>query len=192
MMPIAVAFGWSRDETTILSNLIRYLSRTSANPFSPCANWSHMFLVFSFPDGSAVIHEALMSEGWCAKPAQKLDAWLAKNPQHHHAELRWLAMDEGKASLIYSLSGNWIGTKSYAVKQLIAIGLAESILGRWLGLSVRSGPDEVICSEGACQLVGEVAPQYDLRQDEHQSWDSVSPESAYRKFLSLPQHGDFQ
>lgn len=187
MNPIQVAFGWSRDETAFMSNAIRYFSRPGFSPFGKWAQWSHMFLVFRFTDGTAVIHEALMSEGWSEKPATKLADWQARDPARHHAELQWLDLDDAAVLMIYTLSMHWLGTKSYAVKQIAAFAIAESLLGRWLGLSVQSGQDEVICSEGACRLVGEVAPQYDLRAEEYQSWDSVSPQAAYDAFMRLPE-----
>lgn len=182
-MPIQVGFGWSRDETSPFSNAIRYLTRPGWAP-RPLAQWSHMFLMFHFPDGSMVIHEALVSEGWCAKPGSKLGFWLDRDPERHHAELYWLPLDAEVVEAIYAASVAWIGTRSYAVKQIAAFAIAESLLGRWLGLSVASGPDEVICSEGACRLVGELAPYYDLRRSPDQSWDSVSPQAAYDEYLS--------
>jgi hypothetical protein len=142
-----------------------------------------MFLIFRFADGSAVIHEALMSEGWCAKPATKLSDWLAKDPENHVAELHWLPIEASQVEQIYMDSCMWIGTKSYARRQLLAFAIAESIVGRWLGLTLTSGSEEVICSEGACQLVGEIAAAWDLRQDRYQSWDSISPQAAYNALI---------
>lgn len=184
-IPVLIAFGWSRDETSLLSNAIRYLTRPGLSPFGPWAKWSHMFLVFTMSDGSTVIHEALMSQGWCEKPAKKLSDWLQEDPEHHVAELHWLPIDAPVVEAIYAASCAWLGTKSYARRQLLAFALAESVLGRWLGLSIESGASEVICSEGAGRQVGELAPEWDLRRTPDQSWDSVSPQGAYEEYLKI-------
>lgn len=181
---VEVGFGWSRDEASPLSVAIRYLTRPQIAP-RPLADWSHMFLVFMFDDGSAVIHEALRSEGWRSKPLDKLGTWMAKDPQRRHATLRWLPLAPGQAEAVYKASQAWLGRKSYAMRQIAAFAVAESLLGRWLGLSVKSGPGRVICSEGACRLVGEVAPEWDLRETKDQSWDAVSPQSAWRRYNAL-------
>jgi hypothetical protein len=176
--PVLIAFGWSADHTKFISQAIRYMSRPKMAPWSRWALWSHMFIVFKMSDGSDVIHEALMSEGWCEKPCN-LSAWKHKDPRNHVFAVRWLPIDVPAIELIYKASLAWVGTKSYATKQIVAFALAESVLGRWLGLSVESGIGEVICSEGACRLVGEIAPEWDLRRVPDQSWDSVSPQAAY-------------
>lgn len=176
--PVLIAFGWSADHTKFLSQAIRYLTRPKLSPLAKWALWSHMFIIFKMSDGSEVIHEALLSEGWCEKP-NKLTMWKKKDPKNHVCAVRWLPIDVPAIEMIYQSSCAWIGTKSYATKQIVAFALAESLLGRWLGLSVESGVDEVICSEGACRLVGEIAPEWDLRKAPDQSWDSVSPQAAY-------------
>lgn len=184
MRPVKIAFGWSRSTDTVISNAIRYLTRPGWAPWGTWGSWSHMFLVFYFADGTAVIHEALMSEGWSCKPSQKLADWIARDPDRHVAEIHWLEkLDPELINLIYQCSSGWLGTRSYAYRQIVAFALAESLLGRWLGLSVYSGPDEVICSEGACRLVGELAPEYDLRASPDHPWDAVSPQAAYDRFM---------
>lgn len=182
MTPVKIAFGWSRSEEAFMSQAIRYLTRPGWK-LAPWAQWSHMFLVFYFEDGTAVIHEALLSEGWSCKPSQKLANWIATDPDRHVAEVHWLDIEPAKLGLIYHVSCAWLGTKSYAVKQIVALAVAESALGRWLGLCVYSGRDQVICSEGACCIVGEIEPRYDLRRSPDQPWDSVSPQAAYEVFM---------
>lgn len=182
--PILIAFGWSADHTMFMSQAIRYMSRTGMAPWAPWALWSHMFLIFKMSDGTDVIHEALLSEGWSAKDGAKLVSWQKKDPVKHVYAVRWLPIDVPAIELIYAASCAWIGTKSYAAKQIAAFAIAESVIGRWLGLSVTSGPDEVICSEGACRLVGEIAPEWDLRRTPDQSWDSVSPQAAWESNLA--------
>lgn len=177
-----IAFGWSADHTSGISNAIRYLTRPSLSPFGPWAKWSHMFLLFGFPDGSQVIHEALMSEGWKAKNGQKLVDWKKENPRKHLFAIRWLPIDSPDVERIYANSSAWIGTKSYAMRQLAAFGVEETILGRILGITIESHDDEVFCSEGACQLVGEICPQWDLRRSCAQQWDTISPQFAYDQF----------
>lgn len=177
-MPCFIAAGWSRDELSGISTAIRYLTRPGWRPW-PFAQWSHMFLYFAFPDGSTVVHEALLSGGWTSKPGDRLDAWRKRDLIHHVAQVHWLPIDTPVIETIYRKSCGWLGTRSYAVKQIAAFAVAESMLGRWLGLSIRSGPEELICSEGACMLIGMAGPDWDLRQCPEQSWDSVSPQSAY-------------
>lgn len=181
MMPIRIAAGWSRDDGMPISLGIRYLTRPGWRP--GMAQWSHQFVVFEFPDGTRVIHEALLSEGWSRKDYAKLDLWLAKDRRRHHAEVHWLPIAPEAVAAMYSRSCGWLGTRSYAVRQIVAFALAESLLGRWLGLSIRSGPEELICSEGACMLIGMAGPAWDLRECREQSWDSVSPQAAYNALI---------
>lgn len=176
--PILIAFGWSADHTKFMSQAIRYMSRPKMAPWAKWALWSHMFIVFKMSDGTEVIHEALLSEGWVEKPCN-LVAWKKKDPRNHVYAVRWLPIDTPQIEMIYAASRAWAGTKSYATRQIVAFAVAESVIGRWLGLSVYTGSDEVICSEGACRLVGEIAPKWDLRKTPDQSWDSVSPQAAY-------------
>lgn len=183
--PVLVAFGWSADRTSPLSNAIRFMTRQGINPFRRWAEWSHMFLVFEFDDGSQVIHEALASEGWREKPAKKLIAWKKKDPERHLYAVHWLPIDPADIAVIYQASRAWLGAKSYAKKQLIAFAIAESILGRWLGLGIAPGPNEVICSEGAARLVGAIVPAWDLRTSPDQPWDSISPQGAYDRYIAL-------
>lgn len=182
--PIKVAFGWSVNRLHPVSTAIRYFSRPGWPPW-PLARWSHMFLAFRSADGSTVIHEALLSQGWTEKPARKLTDWLEASPRAHQAEIHWLSIPESQVAEIYRRSREWLGTKSYAMRQIAAFALVGSYLGRYLGLSIKSGEEEVICSEGACQLVGEVAFEWDLRERLAQSWDSVSPQAAYDEFMRM-------
>jgi hypothetical protein len=177
--PVLLGLGWSADHTAAFSAGIRYLTRPGLNPFGPWADWSHMFLVFKHADDRTVIHEALMSEGWRQKDGRKLVQWAKRDPKNHRYTVKWLPVDEEHVALVYQASCAWLGAKSYARRQILAFAIAESMLGRWLGLSVYQGPNEVICSEGACRLVGSFCPQWDLRRYPDQSWDSLSPQAAY-------------
>jgi hypothetical protein len=142
-----------------------------------------MFLVFGWDDGRVGIHEALGSQGWCSKPVTKLYKWRAQGPQTRFFEIHWLPLYPAAVERIWTESKSWLGVRSYSWRQIGAFALAKSLLGRALGLSVRSGPDEVICSEGACRIVGEIAVYWDLRETTDQSWDSVSPADAYEAYL---------
>jgi hypothetical protein len=142
-----------------------------------------MFLVFRFGNGSAVIHEALASQGWCAKPAQKLTAWYKRDPRNHKVELCYLPVDADTVERIYKASTLWIGTKSYAIRQLASLATAKSLLGRYLGLALQPGPNEIVCSEGAARIIGCQDPEWDLRDDPEDAWDNVTPESAYNRYL---------
>ncbi len=135
-------------------------------------------MVFEFEDGSRLIHEALLSEGWSRKDYGKLNSWLMRNRRLHHAEVHWLPIAPEKVGAMYCLSCGWLGTRSYAVRQILAFALAASLIGRWLGLSIRSGPNEIICSEGAGRVLA-IDPDWDLRECQEQSFDCVSPQSAY-------------
>jgi len=182
---VLVAFGWSADHTSPISQAILFMTRRGINPLARWAQWSHMFLVFEFDDGSRVIHEALMSDGWREKPSIKLVNWKKKDPMRHLYTVKWLPIDQKNITLIYQASCAWLGAKSYARRQLLAFAIAESMLGRWLGLGIAPGPNEVICSEGACRLVGSICPAWDLRAYADQPWDSVTPQGAYDRYLKL-------
>jgi hypothetical protein len=184
-LPIQIAFGWSRDESSGISNAIRYMTRPGLSPFGPWALWSHMFLVFRFADGGQVIHEALMSEGWQAKDGKKILDWKKADPRKHVFAIRWLPIDTPDIEQIYARSCSWVGTKSYAMRQLAAFGAEETIIGRLLNITITSADDEVFCSEGASQLVGEICPLWDLRRAPDQPWDSISPQAAYEEWVRM-------
>jgi hypothetical protein len=99
--------------------------------------------------------------------------------------VRWLPIDPDQVQRIYLNSVSGLGRKSYSVKQIAAFGIAESLLGRWLGLSLKAGPDEVICSEEAARLVYDVCPEWDLRATSESSFDGLNPQRAYENFLAL-------
>lgn len=180
MLPIGISLGWSRDDQNPASLAIRYLTRPGWR--FGMSQWSHMFLVFHWTEGEARIHEALLSEGWASKPIGKLYHWIDRNPRNHHAALYPLEIDPATVAAIYKRSCGWLGTRSYSCKQIAAFALAESMIGRWLNLSIGTSETEIICSEGACQLVGEADPQWDLRRHKNQTWDSVSPQAAFDEF----------
>jgi hypothetical protein len=176
-----VGFGWSTSTWSPLSFGIRYFTRPRYRPW-PLAGWSHMFLVFQFDDGSVWMHEALGSGGWQAHSIRKLHKWADESPKYHRYQIHMLPLPCTTAAAIYSASAALLGKASYAYKQIFAFAAANSVIGRWLGLSVAAGPASVICSEGVCRLVGQACPEFDLRRTSDQSWDSVSPQSAYEEF----------
>lgn len=184
-LPKLIAFGWSTDRTSFISGSIRYLTRPGVNPFGRQAEWSHMFLAFQFNDGRSVIHEALMSEGWKQQDGAKLTEWKKKNPRKHFYTVRWLPIGPDRVQEIYLNSCDILGRKSYSMKQIAAFGLAESLFGRWMGLSLKAGPDEVICSEEASRQVWRVCPEWDLRSSPEASFDGLSPQRAYDNFMKL-------
>jgi hypothetical protein len=150
-----------------------------------------MFLMFRFGDGRTVIHEALMSEGWCSKPGDKLDAWRRKDRRNHIAEVHWMPIPAPTVERIYRASCCWVGTKSYAVSQLLAFAAAESLVGRLLGLALGPDPDAIVCSEGAARLIGCFAPEWDLRSAQGEAWDNVTPQAAYDRCMEkLDEHRD--
>lgn len=185
VMPELIGFGWSTDRNSIVSGAIRYLTRLSVNPFGKQAEWSHMFLAFQFADGRSVIHEALMSDGWTQKDGLKLIAWKKKSPKRHLYTVRWLPIAPDYVQQIYLNSCSILGRRSYSVKQIAAFGLAESMIGRWLGLSLKAGPNEVICSEEAARQVYAVCPEWDLRESHEASFDGLNPQRAYENFMRL-------
>jgi hypothetical protein len=176
--PVQIGIGWSTDTRNAFGLGIRYFTRPRLNPFC-LAQWSHVFLVFFYEDAtSTTIHEALMSDGWTAKPIAKLTAWINRSPDTHLAEIRWLPIAAPEVLAIHAKSVAWLGTKSYARRQIAAFMISNSMIGRWLNLSIGTGSEEVICSEGACQLIGETVPAWDIRTP-GQSWDALSPQDAY-------------
>jgi hypothetical protein len=183
MMPVRIAAGWSRDDTNPVSLAIRYLNRPGWAP-RPIAQWSHQFIVFEFADGSRVIHEALMDEGWCRKGYMKLDLWLAKSPKNHHAEVHWLPIKPEHIEEIYKKSCGWLGTKSYACRQIAALAVVESLVGRYLGLSVADNEQTLICSEGGGRLLIMAGPEWDPRKP-GESCDRITPQSLYNHVMAL-------
>ncbi len=208
--PTLIGWGWSASDDAWLSRAIRVLTRPGWG-WRPPAQWSHMFIVFAFDNQGAIlsdadqdgitmrlfdfdrhggmIHEALNAEGWCCKHARKLDGWLKEDPDRHHATIEWLDIPPEVVAAIWKESTSWIGTRSYAWQQLVIFGLAETVAGRALrrvfphALSCDVAEDRVICSEGACRLVGERWPALDMRRF-REPWAAISPQEAYHRYLS--------
>ena len=179
-VPTLIGFGWSGSDEARMSRAIRYLTRPGW-AWRPLARWSHMYLVFGYETGEAEIHEALMSEGWCKKSAGKLHGWLNRAPGQNRACIEWLDVPPETVRQIWEESLGWMGTRSYAWRQIAVLFATHCLLGRalrplcpWL-LSVDVGEDEVICSEGAGRLVGTHYPPLDLRQP-GETWAMLSPE----------------
>lgn len=179
--PVAVGTGFSAADDSLISLAIRYFTRPTWMPW-PIAKKSHQFLIFWFANGDSIVHEALGGSGWTQKRGDKLNIWVEKSPKKHRYTAFVLPFSEIECAMIWEKSLRWLGTKSYSIKQIGAFAVSNSLLGRWLGLSVRPGPDDVICSEGACRIIAEVRPDLDARPSTDWPWDAVSPEMAYKYF----------
>lgn len=177
VMPIRIAQGWSRDDGDAVSLGIRYFTRMGWMP-KPLAPWSHTFLVFEFADGTRLIHEALLSEGWSRKDYAKLVTWLAKNPSRHHAEVHWLPIPPEVVAEMYRKSCGWLGIRSYAWKQIVSLMRTNCVLGRLKRWAIRSDSLELICSEGTSRILA-MADGWDLRKSPEDSFDGVSPQDTY-------------
>ncbi len=158
-----------------LSLAIRYCNRRD---LSNWAQVSHQGLCFEFSDGTRERHEALASEGWCIKPWDTLDAFAHRWKSVVY--VKWFSdIKTAKSDAIYQASMEWVGKKtSYSVVQIFGFAIAESFLGRILGLSLKDDPSRVICSEGACRLISGCAPEWDLRTNKNDTFDAVSPQAS--------------
>ena len=189
-IPNAVGWGWSADDLSPLSLAIRYFTRPDWS-LRPLARWSHMFMVYAFDDqASNCVHEALGSRGWTSSPVRHLAEWHATDPGNCPLAIEWLTLTPETISAIWTESCDWIGTESYAYRQLAFFGLAETIPGRALcaiapGVFERDVDDnEVICSEGCCRIVGERVPYLDLRKA-GEPWAMISPQAAWNRYQDL-------
>jgi len=184
-LPVKMYAGFSRCREPV-SIAIRYLTRDGNNPFRGWSPWSHMFLVFEYRSGRRVIHEALLSEGWASKDFEKLIAWRAKGGGRM-ADLLPLPIPAQVVSGIYRRSQSWVGQrKSYATRQIIDLAKRYSMVGRYAlrRFVLAPMPDTVICSEGACQLVGEAWPPLDIRDWSGEPWDNITPQMAWERLKS--------
>ncbi len=196
--PVGVGFGWSGCDDAVFSVGIRYMSRPgwAVRPF---ARYSHMFLVFAFADEERnVIHEALGSSGWTEKPVWKVSEWINKDPGRRWAKLEWLDVPEATVADIYRESCSWIGTRSYSWGQIAVLALTHATIGRVLApvlpwtRRIDVGEKQVMCAEGAGQLVGKHCPRLDLREP-GESWAMLSPQDwadRYEKDVRRPRVRD--
>ncbi len=180
MKVMDVAYGWSTSDHKLMSRMIRYFTRPEKWNFRSRAEWSHMFLVFRMENGDYVIHEALGSRGWCETPAIEFCRWLNRDKVHHRSSIHWLGLTSEEAENCYLVSKSFLGMVSYAWKQIFFFALANSLLGRSVGLVhwLRSRPG-VICSEMASRIVALNAPRWDLRDNPQQTFDYLSPQNAW-------------
>lgn len=177
-----IGFGWSTSVWAPFCIGIRYFTRPMYRPWV-LAKWSHMFIVFRLSDESVVIHEALGSKGWQSNSIQKLNKWIAESPKTHKAEIYWLPVPADIVQSIFESSSKRLGRTSYAWRQIAAFAIANSMIGRWLGLALANRDKTVVCSEEAARQVGEKCPAWDLRDSPNSAWDSVSPQSAYDELM---------
>jgi hypothetical protein len=196
--PLRVGFGWSGCDDALFSVGIRYMSRPGW-AVRPLAKYSHMFLVFTFADPELnVIHEALGSSGWTGKPARKLDEWIRIGSMHRWAHIEWLEVPEDTVADIYGESCSWIGTRSYSWGQIAVLAVTHTAMGRALqpvvpwAQRIDVGEKQVMCAEGAGQLVGKHCPGLDLREP-GESWAMLSPQDwadRYEKGVRRPRVRD--
>lgn len=196
--PVGVGFGWSGCDDALFSVGIRYMSRPGW-AVRPLARYSHMFLVFAFADEERnVIHEALGSSGWTEKPVWKVSEWINKDPGRRWAKLEWLDVPEATVADIYRESCSWIGTRSYSWGQIAVLALTHATIGRVLepvlpwARRIDVGEKQVMCAEGAGQLVGKHCPGLDLREP-GESWAMLSPQDwadRYEKDVRRPRVRD--
>ena len=171
---------------------IRYFTRPGLMPL-PLARVSHVGLRFEGLFGNpgeqsleSIVHEALYDSGWVARPWSKLVDFAARDPRNL-VVFDWLDIPSDQAQRIYLSSLDWIGEKrSYGRGQIMGFLVAQSLLGRTLGLSLKNDQAKVICSEGvACHVCLGTDGRFDYRQTQHESFDAVSPESALQRHLQL-------
>ena len=187
--PHAIGWGWSADDRSALSLAIRYYTRPGWPP-KPIARWSHMFMVFAF-DAIELncVHQALGSSGWCATTFRDMAKWHADDSVNRSLAIEWLDLPDNVIAPIWSESCSWIGTESYAYRQLFFFGMSETAIGRGLrrlapGLFNRDvSENEVICSEGCSRLVGDRCSAFDLRRD-GDPYAMISPQSAWDRYQS--------
>jgi len=139
--------------------------------------WSHMG-IGCISNGQAVYFEALVEKGFVGpKPIRNLIDKITETKGR--LAIRKIPALDFYANGIFSQAESWVGKKGYSARQLIQMWIYERI-GRWLGIPVPKSPSRLVCSEAVARLL---FPPMDLRDDEHEHFDEVNPNSAYRKFL---------
>ena len=187
--PRAIGWGWEADDRSLLSLSIRWMCRPGWAP-KPIARWSHMFMVFAFDELDLnCVHQAT-SDGWSVSTVGALAQWQADDPRNRSMSIEWLDLPAAIMADVYKESCAWIGTESYAYRQLGFIGLSDTLLGRALRHVAPNifnrdvSDDEVICSEGCCRLVGDRWPKLDLRR-EGEPYAMISPQTAWDRYMDV-------
>lgn len=173
---IKAGIFWTGTRTAI-SFAIRWFTRPGYRP--GLAEVSHMGLIFEFADGEKIIHEALLSEGYCEKPAARLLRFEGKTAGNRMI-LAWLPLDAARAQALYEASKDQLGKHSYAVDQIAAFMICKSLIGRLLRLTVSTGEGRVVCSEITARLLAPFG--FDLRDRTDESFDSVVPQEALDQY----------
>lgn len=193
MSPRVVAAGpfWTgiranmvREPGYAVCMMIRWFTRPGLLPL-PLAQANHMGLWFRFEDGSRVIHEA-RAGGYTERPFRNLLDWYERGGFVQLDELsHW---PEQRLALLYSISGDWVGScKGYGFGEC-AVHAATNLLAlRALGLSepirrglfrLWGGSGRVMCSEAAARLLWARDEWLDLRDRPGTAFDAVTPEGA--------------
>lgn len=127
-------------------------------------------MLFTWPDGSQAIVEALMASDVTVKPFSKLLLWRKKHPGNR-LEILPLHVDVESAGRMWLAAQTWVGSAGYGAWQLVA----QLAFEKW-GLPVRRSMGRVVC----CELVARIAyPDVDLRS-ENRDFDELTPGSVYR------------
>ncbi len=161
----------------------KIIVRITGNKLSDKSDhFSHMGILFELEDCSFEYYEALFGKGFIGpKPFDKLKQKVADS----HGDLCWLdtCLKSPESELIRQRCKRWVGTRGYFGWQLILMWWFERI-GRHLGWHVPRSPIRVVCSEAVARLVW---PFFDLRDPEHNGFDEVNPNSAYRRWRAIEQ-----
>ena len=155
-------------------------------------DWSHAGLMVYHTCGIADVYEAIFADGKiCKRDAkQRFTAFLAESP-HNRLLLIPLHRDvlnygDAEVSLVIEYADSCVADVSYGRWQLIGMALAQRF-----GLSIPSSPTKQVCSEFLARCLGggdhdEDAPIIcDLRDDRHNTYDLVTPDSAKRRVMDI-------
>ena len=155
-------------------------------------DWSHTGLMIYQPDGVAIVYEAIFSDNAidCRNAKARFDSFLAEDPRNRLllVPLRPAPFlyGAGEVSRVKAYADSCVADVSYGRTQLLGMMLAQRF-----GIPLPDSKTKQVCSEFVSRCLGggdsdtEAPVICDLRDDRHDSYDLVTPDSAKRRLMDI-------
>lgn len=140
-------------------------------------HWSHVALGFVRDDNSRCYFESLISEGFIG-PKDYMDVidWADEDERRDFTTI-YLPLGPASSARVYQRAEVCDERIGYSVLQLVAIWALIRF-----GIPVPRSPRRWICSEAVATLL---YPELDLRGCGRDTFDSVDPNSIYRRTVQI-------
>ena len=140
--------------------------------------WGHVGIAFEYHDGRIECFEARSAEGFVGPfPIEEARAYIKERGGKFLLGKPLVEISEQASAAIYENALDMVGNVSYSKIQLGLMWLSERY-----GFKPKRSEDKIVCSEAVAMVVH---PHLDLRDANHDSFDTVPPNSAYWRMCEI-------